>query len=286
MTVLRAEALPPALAALAAGTARPLAGGTDLMVQWMGERAEKAPQSAVVDIWRLRELRFLRAEGAGARVGALTTCSDLLHVADDVLPGADLWRAVARDFAAVQIRNRATLGGNLATASPASDLAPVLLALDASVRLCSAQATRDVPASDFFTGYRRTACRADELIESVWVKARAAGERRQWCKVGTRAAQAIAKVSLALCVEMAGDRVSAVRAAAGSVADRTVLLPSLTTLVGEVPTPASLAAAARRAALVDCAPIDDVRSTATYRRHVLARVLTTALRACCGLPSS
>jgi len=273
-----AEDLATALAALAAG-ARPMAGGTDAMVQW-GQGAP--PPERLVDVWRVGSLRGVSRDGGGVRLGALTTCSDLLRLDPASLAGADLWQAAARDFAAEQIRNRATIGGNLATASPASDLAPVLLALGGVVRLRAPAAVRDVPAEAFFTGYRRTACRPDELIDSVWVPDRPRGEQRALRKVGTRAAQAIAKVSLAVCVELAGGRIAAVRAAAGSVADRPVLLASLLRLVGEEPTAATLTAAARAAALLDCAPIDDVRSTARYRRHVLARLLATMLASCCG----
>lgn len=279
MSVMRTDDLPAALAALASGTARPLAGGTDLMVQWTHGAG---PTAGIVDIWRVRELRYMRRDGEGVRVGALTTCTDLLRAADDALPGADLWRAVAREFAAEQIRNRATLGGNLATASPASDLAPVLLALAGVVRLRSASGARDVPADEFFPGYRRTACRADELIESVWLPDRQAGERRGVHKVGTRAAQAIAKVSVVVCARMANDTIESLRAAAGSVADRPKLLPSLTSLVGTVPTAGEIERVARRAALADCHPIDDVRGSAEYRRHALARVLRTLLLATCG----
>jgi CO/xanthine dehydrogenase FAD-binding subunit len=272
MRLTRAHTLEEALAARAAG-ATPLAGGTDAMVGWPRAAAAAAH---VVDLWPVPELRGVRAEGGGARFGALTTCSDLLRLQQGV-PGAVLLRAAAREFAAVQIRNRATLGGNLGTASPASDLAPVLLALGASIRMRGRSGARDVAASAFFTGYRRTACGADELIESIWIPGSASDERHAWRKVGTRAAQAIAKVALAVSARVDAGRVVKLRAAAGSVAEQPVLLPTLHALLGQQPTPALLDDVARRTACTDCRPIDDVRSTATYRRHVLARVLRTVL---------
>lgn len=270
--------LDEALAVLRDATPRTrlLAGGTDLMVELASGRT--APDR-VVDLGRLTELRGIAREAAGTRLFARTNCTELLSDAA-VRSGLPLLAAAAREFAAPQIRHRATLAGNLATASPAGDLLPVLLALGATVRLRSQQGARDVPAESFFTGYRRHAGRPDELIESVFVPARPAGERTLFRKVGTRGAQSIAKVAVALSVRVGtGGAVVAVRGAAAAVADRPVLLPSLAALAGTRPDRASIAAAATAAALHDCAPIDDVRSTARYRRHALQRVLASALHA-------
>jgi CO/xanthine dehydrogenase FAD-binding subunit len=221
-------------------------------------------------------LRGIRHQDQGTWLGALTTVTDLLQD-EGVARRAPLLRAAAASFAAPQIRNRATVGGNLATASPAADLAPALLALGATVRLRSQGQARELDLLQFFTGYRAHAARPDELIEAVFVPARPPRERSAFRKVGTRAAQSIAKVVVAVAAEVDGGRVRALRAAAGSVADRTVALPSVAALVGQPATAASIAAAARAAALRDCAPIDDVRSTARYRRHALQRVLAALL---------
>jgi len=249
-----------------------LAGGTDLMVDLQTGRTQPM---RVVDVSRLRELRYVRDEAAGLRIGSFVTCTDLLRN-ETVAARAPLLAVVAREFAAPQIRNRATIGGNLGTASPSGDLAPALLALDAVVRLRSVRGSRDVPAREFFTGYRRHAGTADELIESVFVPTDGRF-RSAWRKVGTRAAQSIAKVVVATSVRLDGEVVAEVRAAAGAVADRTVLLPAVGELVGRRPTASAIAAAAAAAARRDCAPIDDVRSTARYRRHVLQRVLADML---------
>lgn len=267
------DSLDEALAELARGGPDTLllAGGTDLMVEF--ESGRTRPEH-VVNVWGLDELRGLREEPDGLRLGALTTCRELESSPRVV----DVLREAAAEVGAVQIKNRATLGGNLGTASPAADLNPVLLALDAVVRLRSAAGTRDVPCAEFLTGYRATARRHDELIESVFVPARPAGERRAFRKVGTRAAQSISKVVLAVAVVLEDDRVVSVRAAAGSVAARTVLLPALEReLAGEIPTPGAVAAAARAAATEDVAPIDDVRSTGDYRREVVFRLLESRL---------
>ena len=196
---------------------------------------------------------------------------------------ADILATAAAEVGAVQIQNRATLGGNLGTASPAADLNPVLLALDARVRLVAADGAREVAVGDFLTGYRSTARRPSELIESIVIPTRPVDEQRRFRKVGTRGAQSISKVVVALAATVANGRFSALRAAAGSVAPTTVSLPSLASaLVGVEPTPTAIDAAARRAAGQDVAPIDDVRSTGVYRRTVLARVLRTELAGLLG----
>lgn len=275
MSVVSARSLDEALHALArAPHALVLAGGTDVLVEL--ESGRTRPR-AIVDVWKLDALRGIRADASGVRCGALTTCTELLRspLTPDVLVEA------AREVGAVQIQNRATLGGNLGTASPAADLNPVLLALGARVRLVSLRGARELDAAEFLTGYRATARALDELIESVWIPARPTGELRRFRKVGTRRAQSIAKVVVAACVVRdAAGRVTELRAAAGSVAERTLLLPTLEReLAGRTLELATVRRAAQRAAELDVRPRDDVRSTADYRRAVLARVLTTLLAA-------
>jgi CO/xanthine dehydrogenase FAD-binding subunit len=274
LPVASPRSLAEALEALADATpdTRVLAGGTDLMVELQIGRTHP---DRVVDVWRVDELRGIEAEEIGVRVGALTTCAELLR--SDLVP--EILAAAADEVGAEQIQNRATVGGNLATASPAADLTPVLLALAATVRLVSARGPRDVPLEAFLTGYRETARAPDELIESVWIPPRMDGERRAFRKLGTRRAQSISKVVVALAVCVGADGVLGdVRAAAGSVAARTVLLPALgRELAGRPPTAEAIERAARFATTHDCAPIDDVRSTADYRRQALYRVLRSML---------
>lgn len=261
---------------------QPLAGGTDLVVELASgrRRAER-----VLDLWKLAELRGIRAEGGGLCLGALTTCAELAR-SGLARERADLVVQAARECGAAQIQSRATLGGNLGTASPAADLVPALMALGASVRLVSRAGERELAVSDAIVGYRAIARRPDELIHSFLVPERAPGERRAFRKVGTRAAQAISKVVVALALRMDGERVGEVRAAAGAVAPRSVLLGALgRELRGQRPEPALLAQAARAAALEDAAPIDDLRSSARYRRLVLGRVLNTLLHELCARPT-
>jgi len=277
MKVHSPRTIDDALAALVDATdaTRLLAGGTDLMVEFDIGRTRP---DQVIDLWRLDELRRIEVEPDGLRLGALVTCSDLLD-SQLVRERADLLSQASAEFGATQIRNRATIGGNLGTASPAADLNPALLALDAIVRLRSVRGTRDVPASEFIAGYRSNLRARDELIESVLVPNRPDGERCGFRKVGTRRAQSISKVVVAVALVPDGDRLRSVTAAAGSVADRTLCLPSVTKLVGPALTRASIEAAARAAADDDIAPRSDVRSTAEYRREVLYRVLRRLLLA-------
>ena len=280
MRVERAESLDHALGVLERAPQAPrlLAGGTDLMVEIA---SGKSRPELVLDLWRVAELRGIRAEGSGLRLGALTSCAEL-RASSLACEGAPLLVQAAREVGAVQIQQRATLGGNLGTASPAADLNPVLFALGARVRLASRRGLRELAVEEFVTGYRTTALARDELIESVLIPHRDPRARQAFRKVGTRRAQSIAKLVVALELVLDGGRIERVRAAAGSVADRTLRLAALErALTGVAPEPARLLAAARAAARDDARPQDDVRSTSSYRREVLARVLTTLLMELC-----
>lgn len=282
MKVVSARSLDEALAALGAATShsRLLAGGTDLMVELQSGRSLP---DLVIDLGAVRELRGIRVTDHGLELGAGTTCSDLLRSAD-AARHADILVAAAREVGAVQIQNRATLGGNLGTASPAADLTPVLFALGARVRLASRSGSRELPVEQFVVGYRRTARRDDELITGVLLPPRPASEWRAFRKVGTRRAQSISKLVVALAVAHDGGRVTEARVAAGSVADHTLRLTHLEQALLRGLPPA--AHAAQRAAAIaacvtaDTSPRDDVRSSAHYRRAVLARVLTRLLAEC------
>jgi CO/xanthine dehydrogenase FAD-binding subunit len=189
------QTLDEAYAFLADGRAwRPLAGGTDLMVELASGRG--APPERVLDLWRIRELRGIWLEPRALVLGALTTYTDLRRsaLATEIVPALV---EAATSVGAAQIQNRGTLGGNLATASPAGDMLPVLLALDAEVVLGGPRGERAVPIDGFFVGYRQTDVAPDELIVRLRVPI-VPGREVRFRKVGTRRAQAISKVSLAL----------------------------------------------------------------------------------------
>jgi CO/xanthine dehydrogenase FAD-binding subunit len=268
--------------ALAAGTAdapvRPIAGGTDLMVAINGEIGE--PPDRMVDLWAIDALRGIRTDGDSVMLGALTTYTDIRQssLCREHLPA--LVEAAAT-IGAAQIQNRGTLGGNIANASPAGDTLPVLLASDASIIVGSAQGERTVAAADFWTDYRRTALRPDELVVRIGFPLVPEREVR-FRKVGTRRAQSISKVVMAVAWRPAQSGSRAVwrdvRLAFGSVAATPIRCPRTeAVLEGSPPTP-EIADRAAEVLAAELAPIDDVRSTAEYRRVVAARILHRAIR--------
>jgi xanthine dehydrogenase small subunit len=240
----------------------PIAGCTDVYVSLnFGTLTE----TRFMNLWRLNELRGVDRRGGRLRIGALTTYTELIR-STLVRRALPMLVAAAREVGGRQIQHRGTIGGNVANASPAGDTLPVLAAADAVVELTSARGTREVPFTAFYTGYRQTVAREDELIAAFYIPPLSG---KQWFrKVGTRAAQAISKVVVA---GVAGE---APRLAAGSIAPTVVRLTK---------TEAALAAGssvdeAQRAMLDDIAPIDDIRSTAEYRRRVAANLVAQFCR--------
>src|SRR5712691_7015024 len=169
----------------------PMAGCTDLYVALNFGTLE---DTQFLDLWRLDDLRKIERRGDALSIGALATHTDLIR-SPLVRSRLPMLAAAAREVGGVQIQNRGTIGGNVANASPAGDTLPVLAAADACVLLQSASGTRRVPFTTFYTGYRQTVRRHDELIVAFEIPA---VRGRQWFrKVGTRAAQAISKVVIA-----------------------------------------------------------------------------------------
>ena len=253
---------------------RPIAGGTDLMVQLQADVAE--PPDAVIDLWHLDELRGVDYDGYDVSIGALTTYTELRRspVIRARLPALE---EAAATVGAAQIQNRGTIGGNICNASPAGDTLPVLLAVDATFDVGSVDGERTIAAREFWTGYRQTALRDDELLLRVRFPVER-GRYTRFRKVGTRAAQAISKVVLALSYRTDGGAWSEVRVAMGSVAATTIRVPRTeAVLEGAKPTEA-VADKAAHALAEEISPIDDVRSTAGYRRSVSARVRHRLLR--------
>jgi len=267
----------------------PIAGGTDLMVRITGEIGE--PPDRMVDLSRLAELRGIGLDGGHVVLGALTTYTEIRR--------SDLCREhlptlveAAATIGAAQIQNRGTIGGNIANASPAGDTLPVLLALEAAIDLGGPRGERTVGADEVWLAYRRTALAQDELILRVRIPL-GGGRESRFRKVGTRRAQAISKVVMALswretgryqlaggpAGQRAAGRVWAdVRLALGSVADRPIRAHATeAVLIGAAPT-AATADRAVETLTAEIAPIDDVRSSADYRRVVAARVLHRMIR--------
>lgn len=270
------RSLAEAYALLAADAYRPMAGGTDLLVQITGELGE--PLDRVLDIWHLDELRGIRIESNALVLGALTTYAEMRRspLIAEFLPA---FAEASATIGAAQIQNRGTIGGNVVNASPAGDMLPLLLACDAQLVVGSAAGERWVAAREFWPAYRRTALAPNELLLRISIPL-VGGRQLRFRKIGTRRAQAISKVVMALAwrVDEGAGTWREVRLALGSVAPTPIRVPSTeAVLEGNAPSEATADRAASTLAS-ELNPIDDVRSSADYRRAVAARVLHRLLR--------
>jgi xanthine dehydrogenase small subunit len=254
----RPRSLKAALASLAGDPAlTPIAGCTDVYV---GLHFRTLPQQRFIDLWGLKELRGISVTDDVLRIGALSTYTEIIE-SKVVQKRVPMLVAASREVGGAQIQNRGTLGGNVANASPAGDTLPVLMAANAQIVLRSHAGTRTVPFDAFYTGYRQSVRRPDELIVAIEIP-RIDG-RQWWRKVGTRRAQAISKIM------MAGVRGKAVRIGVGSVGPTVVLARK----AADVLMNGGPVADAQAALLSEITPIDDVRSTREYRGRVAANLL-------------
>ncbi len=251
-------------------TASFLAGGTDIMV-YLDQGVFK--NRLLINIWGIEELREIREDDDTVKIGALATYTDLLK---SPLIGqfAPSLREAARSVGALQIQNRGTIGGNIGNASPAGDTLPVLLSLDARVVVASESGgERTIDFSELFVGYRKLALRDDEMI--LWVEIpKFSGENVYYFrKVGTRQAQSISKVSFAGRLQLGESGVVEARLAFGAVAPIPIRCRRTEELLverGVEPEAASVVAE-------EISPIDDIRSSAEYRKLVAVRILRSWL---------
>lgn len=262
--------LDEALALLAAEEGwRPIAGGTDLFVEHESGRLGPA---RLLAISRLPELVGVRQTRTGWVIGAGTSWSSIRDHAGLKEDCPMLCQAAALTGAAA-IQNRGTIGGNLANASPAADGPPVLLACGASLRLRSLHGTRDLPLDEFFLGYKKLALQPGELIEAVLLPRRVSGELDHHRKVGARRAQAISKLALAVRGSFDPGGVFRCRIGVASVAPVPLRARRTEGLLASGPLDAARAREARRSLMAEIAPIDDLRSTAEYRRLATGNLL-------------
>jgi CO/xanthine dehydrogenase FAD-binding subunit len=251
--------------------ALPIAGGTDVMVEINFDRRRPG---ALLDLGRVPELREWTTDGGRVRLGAGVTYARVISELADRLPGLAM---ASRTVGSPQIRMRGTVAGNLGAASPAGDAHPPLLAAGAVVEVASAErGTREIPAAEFYTGVKRNALAADELIAAVLVPV--ARGPQQFCKIGTRNAMVIAVTAFA--VALHPER-RAVGTGIGSAAPTPRRAPDAETFLAEAladgglwgsraELPAGLAEAFGERVAAAADPIDDVRGTAAYRRRALA----------------
>jgi CO/xanthine dehydrogenase FAD-binding subunit len=270
MEFLQPRSLAEALAAMAERPeAVPIAGGTDVMVELNFDRRRP---SALLDLSRVGELDAWDRQDGQLRVGAGITYTRVIAELADPLPGLAL---ASRTVGSPQIRNRGTVGGNLASASPAGDCHPVLLASGAEVEVASVSGSRRIPAGEFFTGPKQSALGASELICAVHLPA--ATGPQQFAKIGTRNAMVIAVCSFALVLDPEHGRVGTGIGSAGPTplrareAERFLEGVAGSEGLWGSRDPIGDRAAARFAELVAAAaePIDDVRGSAAYRVHAL-----------------
>ena len=257
--------------------AKVLAGGQSLLPLL---RLRLAYPTVLVDLGGVGELRGVRRDGDELVIGSMTTHHEVMH--DPlVAEHCPLLAQATSTVADPAVRHRGTFGGALSHADPAGDLGAVALALDAQFVATGPSGERTIPAADFWVAYRRTALEPDELILRVRIPV-AGGREARFRKIGTRRAQAISKVVMALAWRESDGGSSRtwsdVRLALGSVADRPIrVLETEAVLEGAAPTPETADEAAAALAS-EISPIDDVRSTADYRRAVAARVLYRLIR--------
>ncbi len=260
--------------------ARIVAGGTDLIIEM--ERGGHPQLKALIDITRVPGLDQIRLEDDTIVLGPLVTHN---HVV-----GSELIRLRALPLAqaswevgAPQIRNRATVAGNLITASPANDTITPLIAMDAEVTLASAAGERTLKLADFYSGFRQTVLRPNELLVSIRIPALEDDQRGVFLKLGLRRAQAISVVDVAVVLRRDKDeRVAEARITLGSVAATIIRVPAAEqSLLGERLTTAVIAEAGRLASAT-ATPIDDVRGSAEYRSEMVKILVARALRQLAG----
>jgi CO/xanthine dehydrogenase FAD-binding subunit len=257
------------LMAGAPGKWTPIAGGTELMV---AHAAGRLPASKLVSLWGIADLRFIETTPQTIAIGAGTTFTDV-RVDAAIASDLPLLARAAAWIGSIANQSRATLGGNLVNGSPAADSSPALLVYDAEVEFVSVRGRRRIPYSDFHTGYKKNALAPDELLCAIHVPRRFSAHRQYLRKVGTRRAMAISKVALGATALLEDGSLRELRLAAASLAAFPIrLYRTEEVLLGRCVDRDSIGAA-RASLLAEVLPIDDIRSTAEYRRRVAANLL-------------
>jgi OHCU decarboxylase len=251
----------------------PVAGGTDIMVQYA---AGKLPSRKLVSVWNLPELRSIEVLPDEILIGAGSTYTDIREhevIAQEfsMLARAASWTG------GIANQNRGTIGGNIVNASPAADSLPALLAYDAELILVSVRGERRLPYAGFHTGYKKMRLAPDELIQTICLPRKFSGYVCRARKVGSRNAHAISKVCLAalgrVAVTAAGKTIEDARIALGSVSPVPLRLRETERMVNGEIIDALLVRRARQAAITEIKPIDDIRSTAKYRAAVAGNLV-------------
>jgi len=247
----------------------PIAGGTELMVQYSAGRLR---QRKLVNIFGLKELTQITVTPDTIRIGAGVTYTAIRNHSEacESLP---LLAKAASWSGSIANQNRGTLGGNLVNGSPAADSPPTLLVYDASVELVSLRGSRTIPYVDFHTGYKQCTLAPDELVLAVTIPRPADGLHQYLRKVGPRNAMAISKVALAAVAALDGDIIRNPRIALASVFHSPYRCLGTEAVLADATVSPALIRQARATLIAEIAPLDDIRSTARYRAQVSANLL-------------
>lgn len=247
----------------------PIAGGTELMVAYA---AGRLVSPKLVSLWGIPELRFIRVSSESVTIGSGCTFGDL-RAHPVVAAEFPLLAQAACWIGSIANQSRATIGGNIVNGSPAADSSPALFAYDAELELISTHGSRRIPYTQFHTGYKQNALSETELLLAVRLPRRFSQHRQYIRKVGTRRAMAIAKVALAGSALVKDGKVSEIRLGAASVAACPTRLYRTEDCIRDKVVTAAAIQSARAVTLSEIIPIDDIRSTAEYRKVVMSNLV-------------
>ena len=257
--------------------ARALAGGTDLIVDL---KHDPGSIDLLVDVSRIPEFRGIEETDDGLRIGSMTTFGEIMAhpVCQEMMPAVV---DAAHTVGAVQTRNLGTVGGNLVTCVPSADSAPSLMVLDARVTVIGSDGAREMPIEEFFVGPRKTVLEPDELLQSLLIPKTSLGKPSHFLKHGLRKGQALALVNAAAALQLDGDKIAEPRLALGAVYPTPLRCTEAEAFLDGKPATEEVVSEAADIAVSEIKPIDDFRSSAKYRRHIVRvfskRVLTRSI---------
>ena len=246
---------------------------------------KKLSEKLLLDICGIEELNYIKKNECEIYIGAGTTISDLIN-SKIIKEECNILYQAAEQFADPTIRNSATIGGNLADASPAADVAPPLLVLDAILKVESMDGKREISLKDFFIGPRKTVLHDDEMITSIKIKDDSINKNGCFIKLGLRQAMAISLATVALILEVEKDKVTDIRIAMGSIAPTPLRLIKVEGLLKNKKIEDELIEEAIEKVREEVKPIGDVRASAEYRRYVSGILFKRAFKQLTDSPIS
>ena len=251
-----------------------MAGGTDLLVQI---KEGKIRPQCVIDVKGIHEMDGLATSGDEFSIGALTSIRTL-ETSPSALEKVPLLAQAAAKLGSVQVRHRATIGGNLCNASPSAETAPALLALDAQAVICGKTGTRVVELADFFLGPGATVLGAGEMLTHLKIPLTRNRQGSVYYKLSTRKAMDLAFVGVAVLLELdRGGQISKARIALGAVAPTPIRVPSAEKLLEGRVLDLDAARESAELAAQSCKPISDLRASAEYRREMVRELCQQGL---------